>query len=143
MFDSGVVREIEGIDIDRPRNAMSIAADVHRFFGNFEIFFTPVPDQPPHTYRIESFLSHLVSGTIGIPVNRTLLLSPTRTIDPPSPRFLAIHRAIAHILHLSGAGDYIDNLLRDAAEYGVRADGSTDLHRLIGLVLTGWITISA
>ncbi|POR35982.1 Uncharacterized protein TPAR_03796 [Tolypocladium paradoxum] len=62
----------------------------------------------------------------------------TRSIDPPSPRLLAIHSAIAHILHLSAAGDYIDKMLQDMEENGVLEDGSTELNRLVKLRLNGW-----
>ncbi len=134
MFDYGVARMIEGVDIDRPYNALTLDSSLHTPFGDFEIFFTAIPGQE-HTYRIEAF----DDGLEGIPVTRTLLLSATRTIDPPSPRLLAVHRAIAHILRLSGAGDYLDQLLRDIDENGVRADGSTDLGCLLRLGLGGWL----
>lgn len=64
-------------------------------------------------------------------MTRELFLSDGKTIDPPSPRLLALHRAIAKILSLSGAGEYIDKLFQDLEETGVREDGSTDLGRLI------------
>ena len=137
MFDHGVGRLVEGVDIDRPRNALTLTRDMHDLFGSFDIYFEPIPDTAPHTYRIETFLRPaLVGGRF--PVTRTLFLTDTRTIDPPSPRLLAIHRAIARILHLSAAGSYIDGILRDMAntgEQGAQTDGSTDLGRLIHLHL--------
>lgn len=44
MFDVGVIHLIEGNDIDRPRNAMTLSLEMHRFFGSFEIFFDRVAD---------------------------------------------------------------------------------------------------
>ncbi|EJT68940.1 hypothetical protein GGTG_13528 [Gaeumannomyces tritici R3-111a-1] len=130
MFDVGVVYMIEGAEIDRPYNAITLSHEHHLDFGSFQIFFEPVPDQPPHTYRIDAF-KDFVGETLGLPVTRTLYLTEDRNIDPPSPRLLAIHSAIGHILHLSGAGDYIDRVFRDAEEYGVRSDGSTQLGILL------------
>jgi hypothetical protein len=148
MFDDGVSDLVEGTDIDRPRNALTLSIEIHRWFGDFKIFFEPVESvggesAEPHTYRIEGFESPWVYNNV-IPVTRTLYLTESRTIDPPSPRLLAIHRAIAHILHLSAAGDYIDKILDDlAAIRGQRAqtNGSTDLGRLVhlGLWLDGAI----
>jgi hypothetical protein len=115
MFDDGVVHLIEGADIDKPRNALTLDHNVHQWFGNFDIFFEPVPDADDHNYRIGFFLQPRVVRGI-LPVVRTLYLTDNRTIDPPSPRLLAIHRAIGHILHLSAAGRYIDKLLRDMEE---------------------------
>ncbi|KAK4245794.1 hypothetical protein C7999DRAFT_33794 [Corynascus novoguineensis] len=137
MFDHGVGHLIEGVDIDRPLNALTLTMNMHDLFGNFHIYFEPVQDADLHTYRVESFLDPLFTGGV-LPVTRTLFLTNDRTIDPPSPRLLAIHRAIAHILHLSAAGGYIDNILRnmrDVGEQGVQADGSTDLGRLVHLGL--------
>lgn len=139
MFDDGVIHFIEGTDIDRPRNALTLTHSMHLFFGDFQVFFEPVPHVDPHTYRIGSFLPGFVQRNQGLPVTRTLYLSDNRTIDPPSPRLLALHRAIAYILHFSAAGEYIDKLLRDMDGQAVLADGSTELDRLVRLGLSGWL----
>ncbi|KAL8346244.1 hypothetical protein RB598_000241 [Gaeumannomyces tritici] len=136
MFDPGVVHLIEGAEIDRPYNAISLTHRSHLLFGSFRIFFEPVLDnQPPHTYRIRGF-DPMLEQMQGLPVTRTLYVTQDKSIDPPSPRLLAIHRAIAHILHLSGAGAYIDSVFRDAEENGVRSDGSTALGLLVGARLS-------
>ncbi|KAK0734182.1 hypothetical protein B0T26DRAFT_736936 [Lasiosphaeria miniovina] len=132
MFDVGIVYLIEGAEIDRPQNAITLTSLHHHLFGNFNLFFEPVPGQPPHTSRIDSFFRQLVDDP-RLPITRTLYLAEVRTIDPPSARLLAIHYAIAHILYLSAAGGYIDRILRDAAENGIRPDGSTELGRLVNL----------
>lgn len=135
MFDHGVVHLIEGTDIDRPRNAITLTGDLHALFGDFQIFFEPCSG--PHTYRIDSFWPRVLRRDPSFPITRTLYLSEHRTIDPPSPRLLAVHCAIAHILHLSAAGEYIDRLLLDMDGQDVRADGSTELDRLVRLRLRG------
>lgn len=137
MFDSRIKHLIEGVDIDRPRNAITLSHALHNLFGNFNIFFEPVPDAEPHTYRIQSFLPTHFSRTLGLPITRTLHLTPDRTVDPPSPRFLALHRAIAIILHLSAAGDWIDEVLRKAEQMGIQTNGSTEIGRLVSLRLKG------
>lgn len=48
----------------------------------------------------------------GLPFTLTLLLSANRTIDPPSAKLLAIHRAISIILHR----EYIDAIVEDTAQ---------------------------
>ncbi|UPK90256.1 hypothetical protein LCI18_001191 [Fusarium solani-melongenae] len=122
MSDNGAAFLIEGALIDRPLNAMTLTQRLHRWFG--------------HTYRIDAFIPEILGDML--PIARTLFLTESRTIDPPSPRLLAIHRAVAHILQLSAAGEYIDSLLRDLEECGIRADGSTGLDRLVKLRLDGW-----
>lgn len=139
MFDNGVVHLIEGTDIDRPRNAVTLTHELHSLFGDFQVFFKPLSE--PHTYRIDSFYPRMLMQALmqdpAFPITRTLYLSEHRTIDPPSPRLLAVHCAIAHILHLSAAGEYIDRLLLDMDGQHVQADGSTELDRLVRLRLRG------
>ncbi|KAK2785867.1 hypothetical protein FQN53_007243 [Emmonsiellopsis sp. PD_33] len=136
MFDYDIVHLIDGANIDRPFNAMSLSQHLHTDFGRFSIFFDPIPGQED-TYRIDKFLPPALLPTI--PVTRTLYLADNGSIDPPSSRLLAIHRAIAHILHLSGAGDYIDKILRDIEELGVQEGGETELGRIVALRLGGWL----
>jgi hypothetical protein len=88
----------------------------HQYFGDFKVYFEPDPDdQRPHTYRIASFLPAPFLRDRPLPITRL----PHRQQPhhrPPSHRLLAIHCAIAHILHLSAAGEYIDRILRDAED---------------------------
>jgi hypothetical protein len=134
MFDFDVSHVIGGVNIDRPFNAMTLTADLHQAFGAFNIYFDPLPDRA-HTYQIRTFLP---AGLVeGVPVTRTLHLR--NDIDPPSPRLLAIHSAIAHILHLSGAGEYICRILHDMEELAARAEGGlVELGRMVTLRLRGW-----
>ena len=137
MFDNDIGRLIEGPDIDRPYNALTLTVNLHIFFGEFQIYFESV-DGEPNTYRIDTFLPPPILNNL-LPVTRTLYLTEARAIEPPSPRLLAIHRAIAHILHLSAAGDYIDRILKDAEEQIIRADGSSALGLLVQLRMDGWL----
>ncbi|ODH33668.1 hypothetical protein ACO22_03286 [Paracoccidioides brasiliensis] len=136
MFDYDVSHIIDGVNIDRPFNAMSLTRDLHTYFGNFEVFFQAVPGQD-HTYLIDTFLPQGILHYL--PVNRSLYLAADRHIDAPSPRLLAIHCAIAHVLHLSAAGEYIEHILGDMEDFGVREDGSTGLGYLVKLRFGGWL----
>ncbi|KAK3695762.1 hypothetical protein B0T22DRAFT_478390 [Podospora appendiculata] len=83
--------------------------DMHQAFRQHDIVFEPVllADGPPNngSYRIDSFFPSLFANHL--PVTRTLVMHPS--IEPPSERLLALHSAFGHILHLSGAGDYIQS----------------------------------
>ncbi|EXM13778.1 hypothetical protein V3481_017334 [Fusarium oxysporum f. sp. vasinfectum] len=135
MFDHDIVHLIDGPDIDRSRNALTLKIDLHRQFGNFKVFFEPT--NQPNSYRIDSTLRQPFRNRI-FPVNRTFFLTPERTIDPPSARLLAVHNAICQILHLSAAGNYIDSILRDLDDGAVQSDGSTNLASLLRLRLDCW-----
>jgi hypothetical protein len=137
MFDDGILHLIEGSEIDRPRNALTLTHDFHQLFGNFEVYFEAAAGIP-HTYKIDTTRSGILRNPIFL-LTRTLYLTTTRTIDPPSPRFLAIHRAITLVLYQSAAGDYINRILEHLDQINVREDGSTEVGHLIELRLGGWL----
>ncbi|KAM5445468.1 hypothetical protein MaudCBS49596_007452 [Microsporum audouinii] len=136
MFDCDVSHLIDGVNIDRPFNAMSLTPNYHDAFGNFKVYFTPIPGHE-HTYQVESFLHPAVLSSL--PVTRELYVTEDRSIDPPLPRLLAIHRAIAQILKISAAGEYIDKILRDMEDPGTSSGGSTELGRIVTLRIGGWL----
>jgi HNH endonuclease len=41
MFDDGVVHLIEGVDIDRTCNAITLTMEFHQLFGRFKVYFEP------------------------------------------------------------------------------------------------------
>ena len=139
MFDTDVVHLIEGPDIDRPHNAMTLTHNLHQDFGDFQIYFEP--EEQANTYRISTFLPAAIHPLL--PITRELFLTEDQTIEPPSPRLLAIHRAIAHILHLSAAGAFIDRILDDLDQQATRTDGSTHLGQLVNLQFNGWLVGAA
>lgn len=131
MFDDEVMNMIDRTGIDRPYNAITLTLEMRQRFGGFYIFFEPVANTAPHTYRIASFVP------IQLPVTRTFFTHPS--IDPPSERLLELHSAIGHILHFSEAGDYIQAIFDDMREGVVREDGSTQLGEMlrVGLQMRG------
>ncbi|KAJ5405891.1 hypothetical protein N7465_007175 [Penicillium sp. CMV-2018d] len=137
MFDPGIIHLIDGPKIDSPMNAFTLTLDYHRLFGEFKIYFEHTGIR--HQYRIDSTERSPFLRDPLFPVTRSLTLSPHRMVDPPSPRLLDVHRAIALIMKLSGAGEYIERVLRDMEELDVREDGSTHLGYLAGLQLGGWL----
>jgi HNH endonuclease len=138
MFDDGILLLIKDSLIDKARNAITLSINIHRRFGNFEVYFEPTSENL-HTYWIQSTEDAVFQKPMIFPVTRALYLATSRPIDPPSERFLAVHRAITLILHLSTAGEYIDKILRDLEETDVKEDGSTELGRLVELkYLSSW-----
>lgn len=137
MFDPGLSHRLDGPNIDRSVNALTLTLDYHRLFGEFQIYFEPTG--APLEYRIDSLENSPFLRDPLFPVTRKLTLSPNQTIDPPDPRLLSVHSAIAHIMKLSGAGDYIERVIRDMQEVDVQADGSTNLGYMMGLRFNGWL----
>jgi hypothetical protein len=109
MFNPSAIHLIDGVDIDRPMNALTLTHDLHKLFGNFEIAFEPV-DSQPHTYRINYIDSDRMGRVEKLPVTVSLFITPNRDVEPPSPELLRIHGAIGRILHLSAAGESMSSL---------------------------------
>lgn len=80
----------------------------------------------PHVYMASSY-NDVLCPAHGLPKRVDLNHSRRPDIDPFSPRLLKIYRAISEILHLSGAGEYIDRVLHDTEEPIVRSDGTTNI----------------
>ncbi|KAK2738139.1 hypothetical protein FQN55_000759 [Onygenales sp. PD_40] len=116
---------------------ISLRSDAHKWFGLFQISFEALNEEQ-HTYRIHRH-GVIPSRVFNLPMMRTLLLSTNHTIDPPSAKLLALHRAIAVILELSAAGEYINHIIRHMEEIWVRNDGSVELGRIVALKLDGWL----
>lgn len=140
MFEPGISHRLDASKINSPMNALTLTLDYHRLFGEFQICFERTG---PHQYRIDSLEQNSFLRDPLFPVTRTLSLSSSRTIDPPDHRLLGVHCAIAHIMKLSGAGEYIKKVLRDIEEVDVNSDGSTDLGYIAGLRLDGWLNTLA
>ncbi|KAI9767859.1 MAG: hypothetical protein M1840_005352 [Geoglossum simile] len=116
MFDPGVVNIIAGGNIYCPCNAITLSAPMHQSFGALEVYFEPQPAElnyPKHMYMIKATKMEPSQKNPALPLERSLLVTPNRTVDPPSQRLLAVHRACALILHLSGAAGYIGEVLQD------------------------------
>ncbi|KAF5865343.1 hypothetical protein ETB97_004153 [Aspergillus alliaceus] len=133
MFDPDISPLIAGPDIDNPYNALTLTHNYHRLFGEFEIYFKQKDPENDRIYIIDSTEQRPFLRDALFPVTRELNLSPELDVDPPARKLLEVHCAIAHILKLSGADDYIEKTLREMAETCVNADGSTDIGRLIRL----------
>lgn len=140
MFEPGFSHRLDASKIDSPMNALTLTLDYHRLFGEFQICFERTG---PHQYRIGSLEQNSFLRDPLFPVTQTLNLSWSRTIDPPDHRLLGVHCAIAHIVKLSGAGKYIEKILRDMEEVDLNSDGSTDLGDIMGLRLDGWLNTLA
>lgn len=82
-----------------------------------------------HCYRITVAPSLApLRQNMGLP-EEVQFVSHHDDLPLPSPRYLEIHAACCRIAHLSGAAEYIDNLLRAVEELDVLAEdgGSADV----------------
>ncbi|KAF8326936.1 hypothetical protein F5887DRAFT_1084097 [Amanita rubescens] len=110
------IRDLENI-IDSPSNGILLQTEMHDGFDNFEWCFEAT-DQP-NVYNIK-WLSE--DGPLGAWVTGGLdqvqfTNQSANDIPLPNAQFLAIHAAIARVLHLSGAAEPLD-LVMDRFDSG-------------------------
>ncbi|KAI9774096.1 MAG: hypothetical protein M1840_005189 [Geoglossum simile] len=117
LFNPQAEQLLDGIGIDKPFNAMTLSLDLHRSFGNLKWYFDEEPE--PHAYIFKKTPgTRLFLFRVLRPQNqrgRVEFTSATMT-DLPDRGLLALHRACALIVGLSGAGEYMDKVLRDSED---------------------------
>lgn len=138
MFSPGLSATLAGTLIDTPANALMLISELHDRFGKLECYLEA--GTAPNSYTF-----HTVRGAIPLPAYATPPPGPivfanneragTTLADLPSPRLLAIHRACCMMLSMSGAAEYVENLLDDTEtlmQRGVLAeDGSSNFALLL------------
>ena len=130
MFDNGVVESLlNGTLIDEPANALTLTHGLHKKFGLFNITFKPT--QAYNSYTVDFIDDQERKFWPGIELPATCSFNHLPNQLRPSHRLLALHHAIAKIMHLSGAGECVDSILHDLEATIVRADGGTDLGTLV------------
>ncbi len=97
------------------------------------IYHSQFPDEP-NKYRA----TPLTAGNLFIGGQRTVDVQfhtsddDDNSIDPPDPRFLKIHAAIAKVLHACGAAAHFKAVEEDADDYGtLQPNGETDIELLL------------
>lgn len=140
MFDPGISRVLAGSLIDSPSNAMIMIPELHHRFGRLQCYLQEVPGQAD-TYSFHSTRGAAALDRKDGPRGRNVVFVNHETdgvkAELPSARLLKIHRACCLMLAMSGAGEYVERLLRDAErllEHGVLAsDGSSNFALIMKL----------
>ncbi|TDL24181.1 hypothetical protein BD410DRAFT_786266 [Rickenella mellea] len=94
--------------IDEPENGMTLDIGAHRTFDELEWCLIP---QEPNTYKIKHFTEVRVFDAPSETVVFVDRSEPPHSIPLPNREFVALHAAVAHVLHMSGAAVVIDEIL--------------------------------
>lgn len=135
MFDPGISSILSGTLIDTPMNAMMLAAELHDRFGNLQCYLQEAPTVGENTYTFHTTRGASTLDPAFAPAASHIVFTNherggAAPADLPSPRLLALHRACCLMLSMSGAAEYVENLLDDTEalmQKGVLAeDGSSN-----------------
>ncbi|KAI6033301.1 hypothetical protein EDC04DRAFT_3115023 [Pisolithus marmoratus] len=121
---SSLREDLDGPNIHRLENVITMDPTLHFFFDMLEIWFTETGR--PNEYKLEGNHDYVISQ---YPTYVTFSTPDPQRLPLPSPTYLAIHAAFAKVAHLSGAGEYIDKILRRLEDALVLAEdgGSAEL----------------
>lgn len=86
-------------------------------FNTLKIWF--VATEEPNTYRLEAVDNYWL---IGLPEYVTFSTPDPKMYPLPNPTYLTIHATCAKVAHLSGAREYIEEMLRCMEDTCVLAD---------------------
>ncbi|EFI27089.1 hypothetical protein CC1G_15218 [Coprinopsis cinerea okayama7 len=128
--------QLNGPGIHRLDNVMALSLEVHEPFESLVFWLVPStahPDWQPNTYDIQSLYP---PELLRLPKTVRFESSDPERLPLPNPRCLEIHAACAKVAHLSGAAEYLENVLRGYEETRVLAEDGTSAE-LLSHLLTG------
>ncbi|KAG8906721.1 hypothetical protein FRB99_006319 [Tulasnella sp. 403] len=128
MFSQVRQEELDGYDINRLENVLTLNITAHHLFGALYIWLKPIPDRP-NCYEIGRVpkLDRLVPELL-LPAGTVIeLTTPDEANLPlPDPRYLALHAACAQIANVSGVAEYLKELVEELEDRAVLSeDGSS------------------
>lgn len=121
--------------INNSANLMTLSQEAHSSFGAFELAFDPTGE--PNEYEIFTFPGYPTILDLHMPQpnmygKRIIKFTSYSDAELPSSVVLQIHATLSKILHASGMGKHIDDVMRERDRIrGLSSDGSTDISRLL------------
>ncbi|EJU02791.1 hypothetical protein DACRYDRAFT_106847 [Dacryopinax primogenitus] len=107
-FSNPMLPDLGGEQMNQPSNLLLMEANFHQLWDDLAIYLEPTGIA--NQYRLCKCDDSLVLGTIRTPVTFTTTDPATQPVL--NPEFLRLHATCARVAHLSGAGEYIDHILR-------------------------------
>jgi len=121
-------KELNGSGIHRLEHVLTLSQYVHTFFDTLQLWLEPVEGDiantyklcAPHPYYIYSQWKRIVTFTTSDPVK----------LPVSSQAYFELHAACRRVTNLSGAGEYIDTILREMEDIQVLSQDGTSAEAL-------------
>ncbi|KAJ6261887.1 hypothetical protein Dda_2686 [Drechslerella dactyloides] len=128
FYSPNLSETLKSEKIDEPQNALMLFNSAHNEFGKLRLWFTRVGetnDDNRAVYRVEAKSGRSISQSVWSK-DPVVVFEAREGIPLPSAYLLALHRALAIALTVSGAGEKMDSILDDYFTPRVLAeDGSS------------------
>ncbi|KAI9770397.1 MAG: hypothetical protein M1840_003283 [Geoglossum simile] len=139
LFYPYAERLVDGVEIDKPFNAMTLATELHHSFGQLLWYLEEEPEAHTYIFKRSPGRSRPIPSRPRPPNDRGQVQFVGRNqTDLPSRDLLALHRACAIILGLSGAGEYISKILRDEDTIRLGKCEELELGKLDLVAMVSW-----
>ncbi|KDQ51058.1 hypothetical protein JAAARDRAFT_140994 [Jaapia argillacea MUCL 33604] len=133
--------QLNGEGIHRLTNVMTMCLDAQASFDGLQLWLEQIGNT--NRYRVCVTESDLFQYLGLNPSNPEIELTTTDPDLPlPDPRILRLHAACAKVAHLSGAGEIVDETLRDIEELKVLAYDGGSAHVLTAALLKSHMQIA-
>ncbi|KIO31730.1 hypothetical protein M407DRAFT_124227 [Tulasnella calospora MUT 4182] len=115
--------DLNGNNINRPENGITLEHSMHQFFGSLSICFEPTiqPD-------IDTVLRW--APALFLPLPGTVSFVTRNLIPVPDPRYLALHAACAKVVHASGMAKFLSDVIEDLEVTKVLSSDGSSAHLL-------------
>ena len=134
--------QLNGEDINRIENVITLSIVAHHYFGKLEVWLEAVEVRTTfceftshlmidddikgceNTYFLRkgsAYPADLIAGTV------ITFTTATPGMALPNPQFLAIHAACAKVCHMCGMAEVIDKILRDLETVKVLSEDGSGL----------------
>jgi len=124
---SDIETEVLTSIIDTPQNGMMLDVRWHLYFDHLE--WCLLPTETVHKYSVHFFKAERAPSDYLPPMTVVFADHSKEEIPLPNAKLIAIHAAVAHVLHMSGAGKELDKILDffgDCGAAGVVKDIHSD-----------------
>ncbi|PPR07717.1 hypothetical protein CVT24_003259 [Panaeolus cyanescens] len=125
-----MTKELNGDNIHRPSNLMTLSLELHRAFDHYELCFEAVPNEV-NVYKIRTTVAMKVTGQV------VKFTSPRKGLEVPDPRYLKLHECITKVAQYSGFNNKAQ-ILSDTFQGSERSE--EDVDRMIRMALVGALT---
>ncbi|KAH7906958.1 hypothetical protein BJ138DRAFT_1161323 [Hygrophoropsis aurantiaca] len=103
--------ELNGDKIHRLENIITLRPDLHSLFDTLDLWLEE-DQSTANRYKI----CFSTGMRLGFPVFVTFTTPDPEHLPLPSPDLLLLHAVCARVAHLFGAGEYVDEILKDLEE---------------------------
>ncbi|KAH9074785.1 hypothetical protein EDB83DRAFT_2218819, partial [Lactarius deliciosus] len=121
-------KRLKGSGIHALDNVMTLDSACHHWFDKLLLWFEA--EGSPDTYTVKATKELYLARSCKMNDRRITLTTSGSDLPLPDPAYLEIHAACCRVAHLSGAGEYMDEVLEGLEDTRVLSEDGSSAHLL-------------